>query len=488
MKKWRSLRTRLAVDFALLALLLVLVTVGASYHAYKSYRDFDLNQQLSRKLDMLRLTCVLGADGVEVTLPPETRVGSRRPGDAGQWFEVRSDRRQSMYRSADLEGLPSLPMLDGTLAEPAYRDVPWPDGTPVRVAGLWIMPPRRAGIGGEGGAGEEVHLSAAVSRVAMMANLATVRGVIYNVVAVTVMILTGLGAWIVHRALRPLQSLSREISLIPVDGPSRFSVPVNARELEPVVGRLNDLIERVSRALAREREFAADAAHELRTPLAGLRARLELALSRPRSDDEYRAELRSALEIERRLESLVTHLLLLARLGPDSRGAFATKRLNVGRLLGQCWGEFFDEAEERGLRVSLRVLEGGVELCTSEDLFRLLIRNLFDNTVSYTPEGGSIEICAGATSRGWEITVTNTNPGLAEADLMHLTKPFWRARHEEVLSDGRHVGLGLALSHRITQELGGQLSHSLTEQGLVRALLCLPLSQAELGEGEGGSG
>jgi signal transduction histidine kinase len=241
-----------------------------------------------------------------------------------------------------------------------------------------------------------------------------------------------------------------------------------------VVNRLNNLMERVGRTLARERGFAMGAAHELRTPLAGLRARLELALSRPRSEEEYRAELKEALEIERGLESMVTHLLLLARLGQDGGGPFVTKPLNVGRLLRQSWGEFFDRAETRRLRVSIRVPEGVGELNTSEDLLALVIRNLFDNAVSYTPEEGKIDIVAHPARDGWELMVSNTNPGVREHDLPHLAEPFWRARHEEAAPDGRHAGLGLALCQRIASELGGTLTHSLVEPDLIRAHLILP--------------
>jgi len=471
---WKSLRTRLALDFAVLALMLVLGSVAAIYHSYRSYRDFELDQQLRRSLQFLRLTCVAGPEAAAVTLPAETRVPAPADGMPQHWFEVRSAGGETLYRSADLQGLAPLPILNGTLAQPVFHDQDLSSGEPVRVVGQWIIPPLQIGASRSDRAAPEVHLTAAVSRKDIIEDLIKVRRVIYLAVGTILVLLAGLGAWLVHRALRPLQSLSEELSRIPVGGPSRFSVPLNASELEPVVGRLNDLMERVSRALARERGFATDAAHELRTPLAGLRARLELALSRPRSSAEYRAELGAALEIEHRLESMVSHLLLLARLGPDSHWSFIIKPINIGRLLGQCWGEFFDRAEERRLCVSLRVAEGGAELQSSEDLVRLLIRNLFDNTVSYTPVGGVIEITADPTPQGWEITVSNTNPGLHEADLVHLAEPFWRARHEEAVSDGRHVGLGLSLCQRITDELGGTLEHSLTDGGLVRAHLVLP--------------
>lgn len=482
-----SLRMRLAADFALLTLVLVVGGGVIIYHSFKDHCLEDLDLKLSQTLEHLRLNCVTGQDGPEVTLPVETRPkATPRDEAASLWSLVRLPDGTVLHRSTDLGPIPDLPMLNGTMAAPVFADLTLPNGLPVRVAGQIVEPPTRLGVARTEGQEREVHLTAAASRQPVLDYLAQVRRTIYAVAALSLLALTVLAAWLVDRALHPIRSLSREISRFPVGSPSRFSVPRSAVELEPVVGRLNNLMERVGRTLARERGFAMGAAHELRTPLAGLRARLELALSRPRSAEEYRAELHEALEIERGLESMVSHLLLLARLGQEGASTFVTKPLNLSRLLRQSWGEFFDRAEERRLRVSIRVPEHGPELHTSEDLVGLLIRNLFDNAVSYTPEEGRIEIIAQPVAAGWEISVSNTNPGLLEHDLSRLVEPFWRARHHEASQDGRHAGLGLALCQRILHELGGSLSHSLTDDGMVRAQVTLPLrppSPTERGSG-----
>ena len=471
----QSLRARLALDFALLTLALVVGGAAGLYHSYAKHCLRDLDDKLSLTLQALALSCLAGEDGPKVTLPEETRLQAMPADGAPLWFIIRDRHDRVLARSSEVVIMPDLPRLPGTAAAPVFEDLVLPDGHPIRVAGAEIIPPRQAGLVRVPDSPQEVHVTAALSRRPLLAYLSEVRRTIGITAALVLLVLTGLAGWIVHRALRPLQALSGEISRFPVGGPSRFSTPRRAAELGPVVDRLNSLMERVGRTLARERGFAMGAAHELRTPLAGLRARLELALSRPRSAEEYRAELREALEIERGLESMVTHLLLLARLGQDGSGSFVTKPIHVGRLLRECWGEFFDRAEQRRLGVSIRVPDRAPDLHSSEDLLSLLIRNLFDNAVSYTPEAGRIDIAAAPSGQGWAITVSNTNPGLRENDLPRLVEPFWRARHEEAAQDGRHAGLGLALCQRIANELGGALVHFLGDNGMVCARVTLPL-------------
>lgn len=482
----RLLRTRLAADFALLTLVLVVTGAVLLYQWYNTHIREDLDAKLGIALQSLALSCLVGSEGPEVMLPAETQSHAVPPDGAPLWLLIRRRDGTVFYRSSEVIPMPELPMLEGGEGGPTFGDLTLPDGHSVRLAGHWISPPLKPGAILPGPEFRDVHLAAAISQRPLEAHLVDVRHMLVAASVVVLIVLTGLASWLVYRALRPLQALSREISRFPVGSASRFTAPRQAAELEPVVDRLNNLMERVSRTLARERSFAMGAAHELRTPLAGLRARIELALSRPRTAEEYRAELQEALDIERGLESMVSHLLLLARLDQDNHERFINKPIQVGRLLRQCWGEFFDRAEARRLRVGIRVPDRGPELSSSEDLLRLVVRNLFDNAVSYTPEGGAIDISAVHSGTGWEIAVSNTNPGLREHDLPQLAEPFWRARHEEAASDGRHAGLGLALCLRIAQELGGSLSHSLIGEDTVSARLVLPdHPPARSGQGSG---
>jgi two-component system, OmpR family, heavy metal sensor histidine kinase CusS len=477
MTRWttHSLRARLAFDFALLALAMVIGGVAVLYHAYREHCIRDVDEKLELVLQSLRRTVVMGETGPRVTLPPETMISSAPDDGELLWYLVRRMDGTELSRSSILVPMPDLPMLPGTDAIPIIQDLVLEDGHPLRVAGQVITPPLESGVTAAPAGAGNVHLAVAVSRRPLLDYLKQVRWILGIGGACSLVVLTALAAWMVHRALGPIGALSREISRFPVGSPSRFSTPQRAVELRPVVERLNNLMDRVGRTLARERGFAMGAAHELRTPLAGLRARLELALSRPRSAEEYRAELSEALHIEQGLESMVSHLLLLARLGQEGSGSFLLKPLAVSQFLRASWGEFFDRAEQRRLRVAIRVPESSPELITSEDLMSLLIRNLLDNAVSYTPEEGRITIEATPTAEAWEISVTNTNPGLLEADLPRLAEPFWRARREESSHDGRHAGLGLALCHRIAAELGATLAHTLTNDGRVRATLVHPL-------------
>jgi signal transduction histidine kinase len=218
--------------------------------------------------------------------------------------------------------------------------------------------------------------------------------------------------------------------------------------------------------------FAAHAAHELRTPLAAMRARIELALSRPRSAKSYRAALQEALAIERRLETLVENLLLLNRPHREEPG-FAMAAVALTPLLAQTWSDFFDRAEARHLRVSLCLPPDGLEVRTGKDLLAVVLRNLFDNAVSYAPPGGRIEISAAATVAGCEISVANTNPGLGLQETRRVFEPFWRAGGE-IASASHHTGIGLTLCQRVVGKLGGTINVRLTPGNLFAVAVILP--------------
>ncbi|MGE0712643.1 MAG: sensor histidine kinase [Planctomycetota bacterium] len=370
-----------------------------------------------------------------------------------------------LLRSASLgEGaLPALP--DG-----AASWVDLPDGRRARALGLEFSPRRE----GEH-LGDLPTLSLVLARRAddVGETIALVRsrlGLVFGLALVTAL----LGLWAAVRlALRPLDVLSARLEAIDGDDlTQRVGLERAPRELSPLVARLNELLARLDAAFARERAFSGEVAHELRTPLAGLRTTLEVALQRPREAAAYAETLADAARQLERLEGLVDRLLQLGRLEAASARA-EEETVDLTDLLLEVWEEQAARAQARTLRVSWELPEEPLVVRLDPALLRLAWRNLLENAVEYADEGGQVTLRATRGGAGVALEVVNTGSQLDDADAAQATQRFWRG--ERARTDaGRHCGLGLPLVARATQALGGTLELRSTRGGTFLARLALP--------------
>ncbi|MBI1841910.1 MAG: HAMP domain-containing protein [Verrucomicrobia bacterium] len=266
-------------------------------------------------------------------------------------------------------------------------------------------------------------------------------------------LLSGLVAWLVVRSgLKPLDELRGQIGAMrdTVTG-YRIRLSSPPLELEPVAGELNRMLERVEAALLRERTLTSNVAHELRTPIAGILSTLELTLARERSIADYKEATADCFEIAKRMHWLVNNLLSIARI---EAGNVKLHRRSV-RLrseLIEWWNPFTVRARERGLQVEWRIPQGA-EIHTDGEFLRVVMSNLFDNAVSYAPEGGTVLIRAEGDG---SVSVGNLSPELDPQTINRIFEPFWRS-NESRSDAGAHAGLGMSLSRKILELLGGTI-------------------------------
>lgn len=270
---------------------------------------------------------------------------------------------------------------------------------------------------------------------------------------------------IVGRGMRPVSELARQIGAV---GEENLDRPIQLEEappeLAPVVGRLNDLLLRLGAALEREKAFSADVAHELRTPLAGVQAALEVSATQARTPEQYLRTIGECLKVIRQMGGMVENLLMLARIesGQVNVGHAA---IDVTALLMEAWIGFAERAVSRELTVQWALPEDLVVHSDAEKL-SLVFRNLLDNAVSYSERGGTIRITATVEGGNVRVEVANSGCTLTEAELEQVFNRFWRA--DRARNDGGgHHGLGLALCRRIVAALGGSLTARLPEEGWV---------------------
>jgi two-component system, OmpR family, sensor kinase len=218
--------------------------------------------------------------------------------------------------------------------------------------------------------------------------------------------------------------------------------------------------ERLSRAYAQQREFMADASHELRTPVAIISGEAELALGRrERPAAELREALKRVHEESSRLKHIVADLFLLARAEAGEQ-LVRREELYLGELAAESTRAVRALAAERDITVCYEG-DGDLPYVGDEAMLRRLVLNLLDNAIKYTPRGGSVRLTAGQVGDDVRISVADTGPGIPPAAQPHIFDRFYRLRpageDAGAKSAGGSAGLGLAIARWIAEAHGGTL-------------------------------
>lgn len=257
----------------------------------------------------------------------------------------------------------------------------------------------------------------------------------------------------VGRALGPLERLARTVGArtpAALDPIPETSAP---EEAMPLVRSLNALLGRLAAALSAQRAFVADAAHELRTPLAALRLQVDL-VERAAGDRERAAavaDLRAGLE---RTTHVVQQLLTLARAEPDAAPALAGERVSLAELVGQAIADHALLAESR--RIDLGAAQASEEATVLGDpaALRTLLANLVDNAIRHTPEGGRVDLSAGVVAGRPRLEVVDSGPGIPEAERARVFDRFYRRGG----ASSTGAGLGLAIVRAIADRHGASVT------------------------------
>jgi signal transduction histidine kinase len=290
----------------------------------------------------------------------------------------------------------------------------------------------------------------------------------------------GLGAWLLTgAALRPVERMHRRLDKITEhDTAARLRVPGTGDEIASLAVTINRLLDRLQRALARQRGFVADAGHELRTPLTALKAELGLAARPGKSRADLAAAVTAAAGDTDRLIRLAEDLLLLAR-ADEGSAILATARVDVSGQAESAARSFAAEASARGITISVRAPD---QLTAVADPGRLrqALDNLIHNAIRHSPDGGVVEVTSetGAAAddggkRVVAIEVRDHGPGFAPEFLPHAFERFRRADEARDRADGG-TGLGLAIVASIARAHGGRAIADNHPRGGARVRIELP--------------
>ena len=278
--------------------------------------------------------------------------------------------------------------------------------------------------------------------------------------AVLLLITVGLAVWRLRRGLRPLAELAASASAISTANweldPSEAARKTT--ELVPLTQAMTTMLEGLHRAFTQQREFLANAAHELKTPVAILKSTLQSLLQRPRQAEEYCAGLEQALDDMARLEKLLHSMLRLARAEQWAAGS-VRRDLELVDVAATCESAIERLAPvARARKVTLEFSKSGAMplRADAEDL-ELIWSNLLENAIRFSPAGG--RVCLRLCANGGQglVEVEDHGPGMSEAELAHIFERFHRGDASRARDTGGY-GLGLAISKALIEAYSGTIT------------------------------
>lgn len=267
----------------------------------------------------------------------------------------------------------------------------------------------------------------------------------------------------IQRGLAPLTRLATQLHHQTVDALSPIQMQQAPSEVHALVQAINSLLDKVARSVKQEKRFLNDAAHQLRTPLAGLIGQVELAQREPPGPSlaERLAKVRTGAE---RSAHLVQQLLALAR----SEAVLSRQPMDLAALARDVAREWTPRALAAGIDLGYEGLE---HLTLEADGLQLreALANLMDNSLRYTPRGTAVTVRV-AQADGWALLqVEDSGPGVSADDLPHLFQRFWRASEQP-----GGCGLGLAIVQEVARRHGGEASAKQAQGGGLEVTLRLP--------------
>jgi signal transduction histidine kinase len=288
-------------------------------------------------------------------------------------------------------------------------------------------------------------------------------------------LLLGLGvAWLLARALAsPLGSLAGAARRVAAGDLEARAPARGSREARAVAAAFNDMTARLQSALAAQRDFVANASHQLRTPLTGLRLRIEAARDRT-GDDAVAGDLDAAEAEVERLSGLLNNLLTLAAEGQEGP---PPRPVALGESAGAAAERWSAEARDRGQRIAAPEGVGPIVLASADDV-AIVLDNLIENAMKYAP-AGTIALETGTAEdgegprRGY-VAVSDEGPGLSAEDERRVLARFYRG---EAGSGTPGTGLGLAIVDVLARRWGGSVTLRNRPSGGLRAEVRLPLAE-----------
>lgn len=424
---WKTLRFRLAAWNVAVVACTALITLAGLRQGVRWGMLHEMDQVLTEDIEEISLSLSsLASDdltGLESNLQRKAQ-GHRHH----QWFVQLLDSTQQILSGSELSSPP--PDFSGGEMN-----------IPRTIAGYRVverrLPETSHGV-------RTIRVGASLSL--MRQDIARIDRLVLLAAGVVLVCAPVLGFWLAGRAVRTIGDIIQTAArLRPSHLEERLPVRGTGDELDQLAQTVNSLLDRIAVYLAQKRDFLANSAHELRTPLAAIRSSVEVALSSDRTQGEYEDLLVEIIDQGTMLETLVNQLLLISESEAEQL-QHELETVLFNDILQRSLQMFEGVAEVRG--VKLKAASAGPLLIRgSPHLLRQLVNNLLDNAIKYTPAGGQVtaELCPSDDHRQAVFRVKDTGPGIPREDVSRVFDRFFRADKARSRADAA-VGTGLGLS------------------------------------------
>jgi signal transduction histidine kinase len=278
--------------------------------------------------------------------------------------------------------------------------------------------------------------------------------------AAILLVSLGATAWMVGIGLRPLMDLAHRASLIDESNwvLQQGESSQEAEELTPLSTALSRLVDRLHKAFVRERQFSADAAHEMKTAIAIVKSTLQLTLERPEGAVEYRKGIERALEDTERMQELAYGMLQLAKIEGLARAEQSrdsvSDAVDAARDVEQ---ELSPLLASRKMTLRIHASQPHLLARISIEDLHTILKNLIENAIHYSEEGACVEVKLDSRDGAFLLTVIDTGCGISSDALPHVFERFYRGDESRSRGSGG-AGLGLAILQAIVQRAGGTVS------------------------------
>lgn len=433
----RSLHRQLLLWLLLPQIVLWLVAAFGAYRVASRHADELVDATLLQAARALARQIKPTASGLFVDLPRSAQDILSADPDDRVMYTVSSPPGQLLLGDARMPPPPGQPAL----GEPVFYDATVPE--PMRVVSLDLH------LGAAGAADSALRVQ--IARASAPRELLARRMLLDTALPLSVLIaLMSVGVWAgIRRGLRPLAELQRQMEGRRADALDPVQLQAAPPEVGALAGALNELLGQVQQSLAQQRRFISDAAHQLRTPLAGLKSQTELALA-ANADPALRPRLERVHESAVRGARLVSQLLVLARAEPEAVAVQGWAPVDCSRVVNEVVADWVPRALAAGCDLGVEIATEGLQVQGVDLLLREALVNLVDNAIRYAGHGATITVRLRRVGDDVWLDVEDNGPGLPPELRERAFERFVRGQ-----ATGEGCGLGLAIVQEIAERHGG---------------------------------
>ncbi|MGM9483467.1 sensor histidine kinase [Roseateles sp. NT4] len=433
----RSLHRQLLLWLLLPQIVLWLVAAFGAYRLASRHADELVDTSLLQAARALARQIKPTASGLFVDLPRSAQDILAADPDDRVMYMVSSPPGQLLLGDARMPPPPRQPALN----EPVYFNTTVPEA--MRVVSLDLH------LGAAGAADSTLRVQ--IARSSAPRDLLARRMLLDTALPLSLLIaLMSMVVWAgIRKGLKPLAELQQQVEGRRADALDPVQLRAAPPEVSALAGAVNELLGQVQHSLATQRRFISDAAHQLRTPLAGLKSQTELALEAT-TDPALRQRLERVHESAVRGARLVSQLLVLARAEPEAVAAQGWGPVDCGRLVHEVTAEWVPRALAAGCDLGVEVVDEGSSVQGVELLLREALVNLIDNALRYAGAGATITVRLRRAGDDVWLDVEDNGPGLTPELRERAFERFVRGA-----TTGEGCGLGLAIVREIAERHGG---------------------------------